>query len=278
MPAARDVTALLPPSQSRVMTEWRLLPEETRPGPMQMALDAVAAETAGSGGPATARVYRWEPGTLSLGYRQRADTVDWEYCDREGIETTRRPTGGGGIYHDPRGDISYSIALPRAETPGDLRETYARLCAPLLDALDRLGVTAAFAEEARSSLYEPACYLRDVDPAHDVVAGGRKLSGNAMSRRADAVVQHGSLSYALDAERHLGVFADPGATPAEFEARVTSVREESGESRAAVVAALEAALGEWAGAEAGEWTDAELARARELVAERFGDDGWIRRR
>ncbi len=49
--------------------EWRVIGEETRPGPMTMALEAAAAETVAAGGPATVRVYTW-PDTLSLGYGQ----------------------------------------------------------------------------------------------------------------------------------------------------------------------------------------------------------------
>ncbi|MFB6177427.1 MAG: lipoate--protein ligase family protein, partial [Halobaculum sp.] len=41
--------------------EWRVIREDTRRGPMQMALDEVAAETAADGGPRTVRLYRWEP-------------------------------------------------------------------------------------------------------------------------------------------------------------------------------------------------------------------------
>lgn len=63
--------------------EWRLIREDVRPGPLNMALDEIAAETAAAGGPRTVRVYRWEPATLSLGYRQEPATVDWEFCDRE---------------------------------------------------------------------------------------------------------------------------------------------------------------------------------------------------
>ncbi len=38
--------------------EWRLIREEAWPGPMQMALDETAAETAAAGGPRTVRVYQ----------------------------------------------------------------------------------------------------------------------------------------------------------------------------------------------------------------------------
>ena len=47
--------------------EWRLIREEVRPGPPNMALDEEAARSAAERGVRTLRVYRWEPSTLSLG-------------------------------------------------------------------------------------------------------------------------------------------------------------------------------------------------------------------
>jgi len=256
--------------------DWRLIREEVRPGPMQMALDEVAAVSAAEG-VRTVRVYGWEPSTLSLGYQQDPATVDWDYCERAGIDVTRRPTGGGAIYHDRRGDVSFSVVAPADELPGDLLETYELLCEPLFAALDALGVDARFADESRSAIHQPACYLRELHPAHDVVAAdGRKLSGNAQYRQRDAVVQHGSLTVDHATERHLACFTDPGTTPAEFEDRVTSVREQVGASREAVVDALESALEAWADAEVGEWTDDELARARERADEKYEYDPWVR--
>jgi lipoate-protein ligase A len=126
--------------------EWRLVREEARPGPMQMALDEVAARTAAEGGPRTVRVYRWEPSTLSLGYRQEPGTVDWAFCADHAIDVTRRPTGGGGIYHDAVGDISYTIAVPADEVPGELLDCYELLCSPVLAAFERMGVDATFAD------------------------------------------------------------------------------------------------------------------------------------
>ena len=288
--------------------EWRLIREESRRGPMNMALDEIAAETVAEGGPRTVRVYQWSPSTLSLGYHQEIGSVDWEFCEREGIDVTRRPTGGGGIYHDEHGDVSYSIIAPADELPGDLMETYELLCEPVFDALHALGIDARFTEEALPEIHGPACYLRELHPAHDVVAGGsaagavpeslrdsvgtserarsedasseragghaKKISGNAQYRRRDAVIQHGSLKYDLDAERHLGTFADHGVTPETFRERVTTIREQAGVERAEAVAALEDALAAWSGAEEGAWTDAELDAARERVADKFGADRW----
>lgn len=257
---------------------WRLIRDEHRPGPMQMALDEIAARTAGSGGPRTVRVYSWSPSTLSLGYGQDPETVDWDRCDRDGITVTRRQTGGGGIYHDAVGDISYSIVAPADELSGDLLESYATLMEPIFDAFASMGLDAKYVESERPAIHEPACYLRELHPAHDVVVGGRKISGNAQYRQRDAVIQHGSLSYALDPERHLGVFANPPVDETEFRERITSIREEAGIDRHRAVDALETALADWSDATEGSWTDAELEDARSLAAEKYESSAWNRNR
>ncbi len=256
--------------------EWRLIVEEGRGGAENMALDEAAAETAAEGGPRTLRVYRWEPGTLSLGYGQPADTVDWAYCKQEGIPVVRRPTGGGGIYHDAYGDISYSVVVPAEEVPGDLMASYKLLLEPVLDAFDRMGVLAAVAEKRVDAIHEPACYLREVHPAHDVVVEGRKISGTAQHRTRDAVVQHGSITFARETERHLGCFTD-GPDPATFKQRVTSVREHADLDRREAVACLESALAEWADADIGSWTADELDRAEVVTSEQFDSEAWTRR-
>ncbi|MFB6165156.1 MAG: biotin/lipoate A/B protein ligase family protein [Haloarculaceae archaeon] len=259
--------------------EWRVIREESHRGPMNMALDEIAAETAAAGGPRTVRVYQWEPSTLSLGYRQDPVSIDWDFCEREGITVTRRPTGGGAIYHDRTGDVSYSIVAPAAELPGDLLACYELLCEPLLTAIERLGVDAGFASEEQPAIHEPACYLRALHPAHDVVAAdGRKLSGNAQYRRRDSVIQHGSLTYERATERHLSCFADHDVAPADFEARVTALSELADVDRETVVRRLEDALAEWADASEGAWTDDELDRARERADRKYAAEAWVRDR
>lgn len=258
--------------------EWRLIREDIRTGPMNMALDEIAAETAAAGGPRTLRVYRWDPSTLSLGYHQDPETVNWEFCEREGISVTRRPTGGGAIYHDTWGDISYSIVAPADELPSDLMETYELLCEPLFAGFDRLDIPVQFADEERPALYDPACYLRALHPAHDVVASdGRKISGNAQYRRRDSVIQHGSVLFADATERHLTAFRDPPSTE-RFRERVTNIREQVDVSRDGTVRAFEESLADWADAEESEWSDGELDRARERAHEKYESAAWNRNR
>jgi len=243
---------------------------------MTMALEEVAAETVAAGGPATVRVYGW-PDVLSLGFAQDPESVDWAFCEREGIGVTRRPTGGGAIYHDAVGDISYGIVVSAADVPGDLLTCYHELCEPVLESFDRLGVEAAFTERARDAAYRPACYLRETNPAHDVVGpDGRKISGNAQYRQQDVVIQHGSLSYSLRPRRHCGCFAgDP--SPETFAERVGAIDEYADVDRERAVRTLRETLASWVDAEAGEWSDAELARAVELAETKYGADEWVRR-
>ena len=269
--------------------DWRLIREERRTGPMQMALDEVAAATASEEGLATVRTYRWEPSCLTLGYGQDPDTVDWAACERAGVDVTRRRTGGGGIVHDSYGDVAYSIAVPADDVPGKLLDAYHLLCEPILDAFARLGIDADYVEAAVPELYHPACYLRELHPAHDVVAAGRKIAGNAQYRTRDAVVQHGSLSFSVDAGAHLDAFADPPVDPETFRERVVGMDELADIEREDAVAAVEASLAAWVEARVGSdgpgsvdrdgsWTDAELERARELVEEKYRDDDWVRSR
>lgn len=275
--------------------DWRLITEEMHDGPMAMAFDEVAAETVAAGGPATVRVYRWLPSTLSLGYGNDADIVDWEFCEANNISVTRRPTGGGAIYHDTTGDIAYSIIAPADEFPGDVTECYREFMEPILAAFDACDIDVDFANEEREALWEPSCYLRGIDPAHDLTGpDGRKIAGNAQHRTRDAIVQHGSLTFDVDAEKHLGCFVDPPISPEEFEKRVCGAVEsvEYDETvdtgvgafggydlqRSRLVAELEDALADWAGAEKGEWTGEEHERAKEISGEKFRSDEWVRER
>lgn len=263
--------------------EWRLIRDRARDGATQMAIEEIAGRTAVEEGIRTVRTFSWEPSTLSLGYRQKPDTVDWEFCEREGIDVTRRQTGGGGIYHDRYGDISYTIVAPAEEVPGDLMDCYALFCEPILEAFNRMGVDADFAEAERDAIYHPSCYLRAINPAHDVVAPTSgaaepgKISGNAQYRRRDVVIQHGSLSFDLEPTRHAGCF-DADVEGEAFDWQVTSIREQAGIDREEAVKTLGDALADWCGAMEGEWREGELKTARELARRKYGSEAWIRDR
>lgn len=263
--------------------DWRLITDDAREGATQMALEEVAARTALEDDLRTVRVYSWEPSTLSLGYRQEPESVDWEYCERVGIDVTRRQTGGGGIYHDRYADISYTIVAPADEVPGDLMDCYALFCEPILEAFDRMGIDADFAAAEQDAIYYPSCYLRDINPAHDVVApasegaDAKKISGNAQYRQRDVVIQHGSLSYDLEPSHHVDVF-DTDVASETFVDRVTSIREQASIDRDTAVETIAESLRDWCDAADGDWQEGELEAARDLADRKFGADAWVRNR
>jgi lipoate-protein ligase A len=258
--------------------EWRLITEERLGGPRAMAFDEVAAETVASGGPATVRLYRWTPSTVSLGYGNDADVVDWDYCSAAGIDVTRRQTGGGAIYHDTTGDVAYSIIAPESAFPGGVTDSYRKLLEPVVAAFESVGADVGFADADAPALWQPVCYLRALDPAHDLVApDGRKVAGNAQYRTRNVIVQHGSLTFESDPEGHLAPFADPPISAAAFADRVCGVTDiVPGLDRSTFVDRLETELAAWADAEPGEWTGAETDRAAELCDRKYDDDGWVR--
>lgn len=255
----------------------RIITEQELSGSKAMAFDKVAAESVASGGPITVRVYRWAPSCITLGYRTDPNTVDWEYCASNGIEVTRRPTGGGAIYHDNFGDISYSIIVPTDQFPSDVSKCYQQLLQPIIAAFDAAGINIDFADDSTNTLWQPLCYLLGLDPVHDLVGSdGRKIAGNAQYRTEDAIIQHGSLSFVADGNRHLNSFSEPPVSPEQFDAHVCGIRDFIPDiSRSQFVVLLEDALTEWANGTIGEWTKEECDRMEEVVNKKYNSDAWI---
>jgi len=140
-----------------------------------------------------------------------------------------------------------------------------------------MGVEARFVDSEHDAIYQPACYLRALHPAHDIVGpDGRKVGGNAQYRRKDAVVQHGSLSVSLRPERHCGCFTG-NPEPEAFRERVGAIEEYADWERTDCVETLRTTLAEWVDADEGAWTDEERARARERADSKYATDEWVRR-
>jgi len=57
------------------------------------------------------RLYSFERPSVILGYRQRAEEVDLDFCREFGIDVTMRTTGGGSVLLGEK-DLQYSLLLP----------------------------------------------------------------------------------------------------------------------------------------------------------------------
>ena len=150
------------------------------------------------------RFYRWSPPAISLGRFQAAEKVlDLARCREDNLAVVRRITGGGAILHDD--ELTYSLVCSREDIGGgNVKESYRRLCAFILEAYRSLGLNAAFARDAglpRSVLGEknPVCFAGL--ELFDVTVDGRKIGGNAQRRRRGVIFQHGSIPLRLNPER-----------------------------------------------------------------------------
>jgi len=199
-----------------MMLKWRLLLGEGS-AEWNMAVDEALLELRkASRSPSTLRLYVFKPSAVTIGYFQKiAEAVNLEYAKSRGIPVVRRPTGGGSVYHDENGEVTYSIVAMVGEVPRDIEESYRVICAGVVYALEELSLEAEFV------------------PINDVVVRGRKISGSAQLRRGDAVLQHGTLMYATDLETLASVLKAPkeklvskGATS--ILERVTTVSRELG--------------------------------------------------
>ena len=93
------------------MYHWRFIPLETRNGFWNMALDeALLSSIIERKSPNTLRLYKWNPSTASIGRNQSLSAeIDMDFAKKEGFNVVRRITGGGAVFHDHRGEITYSI-------------------------------------------------------------------------------------------------------------------------------------------------------------------------
>ena len=269
------------------MTTWRLLLTPPARGAWNMAVDEVILEHIGRGEVLpTLRLYAWEPPCLSLGRAQPFSDVDIPRLEARGWDVVRRMTGGRAILHTD--ELTYSVTGPTDEPrlAGTVLESYNRLAGALLAAVQDLSLPVEMKEGKAESSGEPNPVCFEVPSTYEITVGGKKLIGSAQARRKDGVLQHGSLPLIGDLTRICQALAFPDKAARETArerllARATTVesvlgREVAWETAAqAFIRAFEAQLG--LKFERGELSKSELARAEELVSEKYAHPSWTER-
>ena len=152
---------------------------------MSMAIDEVLLKLNAEGkSPNTIRFWRWLPSTVSIGCFQSIEReVDLEVAKRYGVDVVRRITGGGAVFHDHGGELTYSVVCKQGDVPDDIIESYRLICGGLVQGFDQLGLRAEF------------------NPVNDVLGNGKKISGSAQTRRWGSVLQHGTMLISPDVRR-----------------------------------------------------------------------------
>ena len=269
------------------MTTWRLLTTPPARGAWNMAIDESILEHAGrSNVLPTLRLYAWDPPCLSLGHAQPFTDVDTARLISHGWDVVRRVTGGRAILHTD--ELTYSVAGPADEPilAGDVLASYNRLADALLAAVHDLGLPVEMKEGKADSngVPNPVCF--EVPSTYEITVDGKKLIGSAQARRREGVLQHGSLPLTGDLSRIVQALVFPDEESRQTAsrrllARATTVESVLGRvvdwetAKQALVRAFEAELG--ITFEAGELTEFELARAEELVTEKYAHPSWTER-
>ena len=109
--------------------EWRLIPGSPAPL-MNMALDEVLTLRVGRGErPPTLRIWGWAGPCVVLGrFQSVRNEVNEEAMRADGVELVRRISGGGAMFIEPEGAITWSIYAPEALVAGmTFPESYALL-------------------------------------------------------------------------------------------------------------------------------------------------------
>ena len=177
------------------MRAWRLLPLRIDDASMSMAIEEALLRLNAAGKSSnTIRFWRWLPSTVSIGCFQSVEReVDLKAAERYGIDIVRRITGGGAVFHDRDGELTYSVVCMQNDVPDDVIGSYELICGGLVRGFERLGIQAGLRPiEAKAA---PHSSRR---PCPVVQVRGKKISGSAQTRRWGSVLQHGTILISPD--------------------------------------------------------------------------------
>jgi len=222
--------------------------------------------------PNTIRFYQWKPSAVSIGrFQDVFQEVNVENCRKHGVDVVRRISGGGAVYHDYGGEVTYSVVVSEKDLGSeDVVSGYHLICNGLVEAAKTLGVKAAF-------------NLGDPKHCPNITIRRRKISGSAQSRKGGVLLQHGSFLLDVDLEKMFTFLRVPWArTPTDVlnvaRKRLTSIKQELGstvsmdEACQALVTGFQRALN--IQLMEGELTSYEQSLAEKLRREKFVKDNW----
>ena len=255
------------------MDTWRLIPLETHNAFMNMAIDeAILTARVENHVPNTLRLYQWQPSAVSIGKNQNPhQQVYPNNLRKQGIDLVRRISGGGAVYHDHTGEITYSItARTRDLAATDITAVYTRIYAAITDALRLLGIPADFS-------------TGDQKNCPNLTVQGKKISGSAQTIKRGIVLQHGTLLLSVDLPRMFQLLRIKGIDNCSLAAqiaqrKITSVQSELHHNISAETAANALTQGFTATLKihltSGTLTQYEQALAKKLYTHKYANSDW----
>lgn len=117
--------------------------------------------------------------SIIIGKNQNTiEEINTKYVDENGIIVVRRLSGGGAVYHD-LGNLNFSFIT---KDDGNSFHNFKKFTEPVVAALKRLGVDA------------------ELSGRNDLMANGRKISGNAQFSTKGRMFSHGTLLFDSEIE------------------------------------------------------------------------------
>jgi lipoate---protein ligase len=112
--------------------------------------------------------------SIIIGKNQNTiEEINTEYVEANGIHVVRRLSGGGAVYHD-LGNLNFSFIT---KDDGESFHNFLKFTKPVTEALKKLGVNA------------------ELSGRNDILAEGRKISGNAQFSTKGRMFSHGTLLF-----------------------------------------------------------------------------------
>ncbi|MCA1056450.1 lipoate--protein ligase [Rossellomorea aquimaris] len=119
-----------------------------------------------------------EPSIIIGKNQNTIEEINTEYVEKEGLHVVRRLSGGGAVYHD-LGNLNFSFIT---KDDGDSFHNFQKFTEPVVKALNKLGVNA------------------ELSGRNDLLAEGRKISGNAQFSTKGRMFSHGTLLFDSEME------------------------------------------------------------------------------
>jgi lipoate-protein ligase A len=254
------------------MDTWRLLPLQTDNAFMNMAIDEaiLTARIAGQV-PNTLRSYRWQPSAVSIGRNQNPEAeVYLDACKRLGADVVRRVSGGGTVYHNFEGEVTYGVIAKTTDIgSADITTVYAKIYEAVKDALRLLGITADFSSG-------------DAKNCPNMTVNGKKISGSSQTITRGIVLQHGTVLRSVDLPKMFTLLRLKNASCTQAadigKRKITSIQNELGHSVMPETVANALAQGFRAmlkiQLEPGELSPYEVELANRLCKEKYATKEW----
>ena len=175
--------------------EWRLIEFDGLPGTeSQTVYHTIAEAMERYDDIANTIIICWpESPAVCIGYHQIIEEeVDVEYCEKNKLPIVRRPLGGGAVYLDS-GQLFYQVIarLDSKVIPKDVSGLYQKLLQAPINTYKAIGINAEYA------------------PVNDIVADGKKISGNGAAQVGGARVLTGNLIFDFNFDEMVKILKVP---------------------------------------------------------------------